>query len=413
MSVPELNIGIVGGSIAGCATAFALARNGHNVEVFERSAKGLRDRGSGIAIPLPLRDRLIRQSYLPADYANCPMQRRWWQFRDGTETGRRLWTQPTPAAANNWGMLWAALRSRVPDAVYHEDWRLVDFEDTDRGVTAAFANGERRDFDLLVGADGFNSVVRHKLHPESRSAFAGYILWRGNYREQELADTALLAALDEEHAWLTVPFPGGHGVVYVIPDAAGGSRTGRRRINWAIYGPVPEQLSLDGVTSIPPGAVSMPVYAALDRLLKDHFPPRIAALIRQSPRQDVSIQPIFDNVVDTYRGRRALLVGDAGTMTRPHTARGATKALEDVLALEDIAREADTVDDLLDRYDAERCTAARDLSEIGQRIGRAQVLETPDWGRMTPAHFEDWIKATLAGKTLYLFGDSSSELATA
>ena len=44
-----MKIGIIGGSIAGCATAIVLARSGHDIRVFERSASELKGRGAGIA----------------------------------------------------------------------------------------------------------------------------------------------------------------------------------------------------------------------------------------------------------------------------------------------------------------------------------------------------------------------------
>ena len=83
-------VGIIGGSIAGCANAIALERLGCDVHVFERSSGLLRDRGSGIAIPLALRDDLIDSGYLPADYAHCLATLRWWTLADGTPSGRLL-----------------------------------------------------------------------------------------------------------------------------------------------------------------------------------------------------------------------------------------------------------------------------------------------------------------------------------
>ena len=62
MLVRGSRVGVIGGSIAGCATAIALERLGCDVQVFERSSGVLRDRGSGIAIPLALRDDLRRQT---------------------------------------------------------------------------------------------------------------------------------------------------------------------------------------------------------------------------------------------------------------------------------------------------------------------------------------------------------------
>ena len=56
MALADLKVGIVGGSIAGCAAAHAFLKAGCDVQVFERSGAGLEERGSGIAIPTPLRE---------------------------------------------------------------------------------------------------------------------------------------------------------------------------------------------------------------------------------------------------------------------------------------------------------------------------------------------------------------------
>ena len=46
-----MRVGIIGGSIAGCATGALLHRAGHDVTVFERSKSDLVGRGSGIGTP--------------------------------------------------------------------------------------------------------------------------------------------------------------------------------------------------------------------------------------------------------------------------------------------------------------------------------------------------------------------------
>jgi 2-polyprenyl-6-methoxyphenol hydroxylase-like FAD-dependent oxidoreductase len=43
-----VRVGIIGGSVAGCAAAALLHRAGHDVIVFERSESGLVSRGAGI-----------------------------------------------------------------------------------------------------------------------------------------------------------------------------------------------------------------------------------------------------------------------------------------------------------------------------------------------------------------------------
>ena len=193
----------------------------------------------------------------------------------------------------------------------------------------------------------------------------------------------------------------------MIPDFDGGNTTGKRRVNWAIYAACPKEQPLNGVESVAPGSVTGAAYQEFQQLLAEHFPPSARALFAHSRREDISIQPIYDGFVDSYVGQRTLLIGDAGTITRPHTASGATKALEDALALEALANNATDLSDLLARYDAERCGQARRVGEIGKRIGKAQVTDTPDWAAMTPASFTAWTAATLAGDDLYLYGETT------
>ena len=197
-------VGIVGGSIAGCATAVALARLGCDVHVFERSGGALRDRGSGIMIPLALRDDLIGGGYLPADYPSSRLASRLWIVADGTPAGRVQWRQPAPVVANNWGVLWRSLRAGVPDDRYHDGLPLAAFRADGNGATATFADGSSRTFDVLVGADGYRSLVRSHLSAQTRPDYAGYVAWRGNYPEERLAQRAAVDRADAERAWFTV-----------------------------------------------------------------------------------------------------------------------------------------------------------------------------------------------------------------
>ena len=102
------------------------------------------------------------------------------------------------------------------------------------------------------------------------------------------------------------------------------------------------------------------------------------------------------------RGR--VLWRQSGTVTRPHTGSGATKALQDVLALGAIAVTAGNWDEVVDTYNRERVAIGVSLVEMGRRLGRAQVEETQNWAPMEPDDFQDWISASLAGETLYLYG---------
>ena len=404
MGIAGMNIGIVGGSIAGCATAIALTRAGCRVEVFERSTD-LQDYGSGIAIPVTLRDELCNAGYLDPEYATCEMASRRWIVKDGEAlTGRVAWQQESVAASNNWGNMWRSLRAQVPNDSYRPGLS-VEIESADSGgVRVQLTNGSLASFDAIVGADGYRSSIRRHVNPRSKPEFAGYVLWRGNYPESRIANADPIADAEEDNSWFTVCFPGGHGVFYWIPGFEGSSEAGHRRMNWAIYAPPPPGLEFADPSSMPPGSISDDLYAVLAGILESHFPPYFQDLVRLSPQHEVSMQPIYDELVDCYVRDHLLLIGDAGTVTRPHTGSGATKALQDALALEQLARDSESWDEMAAAYDAERVEKGNALVELGKRIGRSQVEETPPWSSMTPADFHAWTRATLAGEQLYLYG---------
>jgi 2-polyprenyl-6-methoxyphenol hydroxylase-like FAD-dependent oxidoreductase len=191
-----------------------------------------------------------------------------------------------------------------------------------------------------------------------------------------------------------VVFPGGHGLLYLIPDFD----RGYRRMNWGIYSAVPPQLSFSAPTSLPPGSVGDELAAILDGILTTRLPPYWADIMRHSTREELSLQPVYDVAISSYVSNRVVLAGDAGTTSRPHTGSGATKALQDAMTLERACRSSGDWEQALAVYDSERCAAGNALVTLGQHLGRAQVEDTPPWDSMTAADFEVWwTHSALAG----------------
>jgi 2-polyprenyl-6-methoxyphenol hydroxylase-like FAD-dependent oxidoreductase len=380
------------------------------VTVFERSSGALRDRGSGIAIPVELRNELIEHSYLPAGYRCWPddatpddIRRagtRRWILADGSSAGRLLWEQPSGGAAvcNNWSVLWQGLRARVPDASYRDGSTVTSVVQDDTGVDVALDDGAVERFDVVFGADGYRSLVRSLVDSDSHTSDAGYILWRGSFPEAELSNRR---AWDEIVATTSTPvvaFDGGHAVMYPIPDFEG--LGGGLRVNWGIYATRPPELELDGPSSIPPGTVPREVFVHLERLRATVIPSDLQPLWAGSS-DIVSIQPIYDQTVGRYVDGRLALIGDASTLARPHTGSGATKAMRDARCLEQLGALHDDWSSLLDAYDAHRAPAGRALVELGRRIGRDQVEQTPPWTTMGPDDFGAWASGSLSGQQLY------------
>ena len=406
MNIKQAKIAIIGGSIAGCAMAITLRRMGCAVDVYERSPTTLAARGAGIILPEQLQRLLLDMGYLPEGFPGFQLQQRDWIVDDGSAAGKRLWRQQVSGVANNWGSLWQALKADIPNDNYHIATRLVDFTNSPAGVRFTLSDGTEHDADLLIAADGYRSLIRERMEWGSESDYAGYVLWRGSVPLDRIRDKQLLKQLTADASWLSVCYSGGHAVIYLMPSGADGVGDANLSVNWAVYTPPPAQHDFSRPTSIAAGSVSAALYAQLDDLLRDSFPAQIEALLRLTRRDEISIQPIYDELAIRFADQRVLFCGDAGGVVRPHTASGATKALQDALALARLAVEIEDLDALLAAYDDERVRACNALVDTGRRIGRAQVENTPNWSAMSEIELQAWNAATFQGTQIYLYPDT-------
>jgi 2-polyprenyl-6-methoxyphenol hydroxylase-like FAD-dependent oxidoreductase len=428
-TIAGAEVAVVGGSVAGCAAALAAHRAGAGrITVFERAADRLADRGVGLAVHNARYAELAAAGYLDAATPWVQLTTRRWYVRDGTAPlGRQIGVLPFPFRSYCWGPLWRELRDRLPASVDFRP-RVTVHEVTDAadgavlrlggdtrarpgpgggkttgtgagtgatqgtgttgagpGAGAGTGTGHCERFDLVIGADGYRSVVRRAAFPDVRPGYAGYLAWRGAIPADRLAalDPAGLPPVPwaEEDCVYGV-FPGGHAIIYRIPDGRGG-----HRVNWALYSTPPPGLAprLDAPTSLPPGTLTDALQAHLTQLAEEQLPPYWGKLLLLTPPEEVFIQPMYDFTAPRYTAGRLLLAGDAATVARPHTGAGAVKALQDAAALESALRAVPERPGALDAYGTERGATGRAMVELGRRLGRALVQDTPDWRTLDQA----------------------------
>jgi len=401
VSVGESRVGIVGGSVAGCAMAVAAGRLGCDVSVFEASRGDLEDRGAGIFIPLGLREALVAKGYLSADTPYChPTERLWITADPADPAGRVLWRHAFPGAAHNWGVLWRVLRSLVPDSAYHKGTAVRGCTGDAGGVTLVLDDGTTERCDVVIGADGYSSTVRRAVCPDVRPGYAGYVLWRGNYEEHLIAGSEAAAVL--ETGFPTICFPGGHAIVYLIPGRNGGTGPGERRVNWGVYGSPSTDMDFGEATSIPPGQVPGALTNRLDQILDDHLPPAWAAVIRAGGPEVLSVQPIYDHAAPIFVRDRIILAGDAAALSRPHTASGVVKAMEEAIAFEAAGSTAETWPEVLAAFQSGRCPAGNEIVELSRLLGHGLVDHPPDWATMTSEEVALFVTSLTSGRTLYM-----------
>jgi 2-polyprenyl-6-methoxyphenol hydroxylase-like FAD-dependent oxidoreductase len=277
--------------------------------------------------------------------------------------------------------LWRALRGNVPEGSYRSGTTVTAIIPDEAGAEVLTARGRQR-YDLVVGADGYQSTVRGHVAPGSAPVLAGYGVWRGSYPE-ELLPAGTVAEL--ERAGISFHFRDGHAGAYLIPAMSGGDS----RLAYFFAYLVPPRPFTD-LAIRAPGMVGQQLAGVLDEAVRRHFPPMWAELAQPLDRQRLSVQPVFDTTVARYASGRLALVGDSGAVARPHTASGATTALLDALALGRCCASSQTWAEALARYGRERCSAGNAQTELGRRLGEALVTRPPDWAAMRPEDFAGW-----------------------
>jgi 2,6-dihydroxypyridine 3-monooxygenase len=328
---------VIGGSLGGLNAAVWLRAAGCEVNVFERSPAPLQGRGAGIVLH-PSTVRYFMAHGL-ADLEGLSVAARWFRYLD--TAGHIVHEEASHYRFAAYGALYRHLLRDFGREHYHlgaECTGFVPAGSDGSGAIARFADGHEARCDLLVFADGINSVGRRLLLPGVEARYAGYVAWRGTVSAGSLSASTretLRAAVTY------VVLPDSHALSYPISDPEGTQEPGQRPINWLWYRNVARDTQLDelltgrgGVhfgTSVPPGMVEDQHIQRLRQDAAATLPPPFQEMVRNTA--DPYVQVVVDLEVPRMAFGHACLIGDAAFVARPHAAAGTAKAAEDAWTL--------------------------------------------------------------------------------
>jgi hypothetical protein len=214
---------VVGGSLSGLC-ALALAADGAEVVLFERDRE-LGAGGAGLGVERSLLGQVTDASpFGAADTAALPVIT---SNRDSTA----------------WMLIYQWLRSLIDcrrRIMFQHGIEVTQVRADASGATV-FTTAGPFAADLVIGADGYRSIVRRNVAPDQPdAAFAGYMLWRGLVEE---ADLPAHAPRPSRVPSVSVEWKGAYRLVaYYVPGADGSVEPGRRRISFAWYDPFQDEL---------------------------------------------------------------------------------------------------------------------------------------------------------------------------
>jgi 2-polyprenyl-6-methoxyphenol hydroxylase-like FAD-dependent oxidoreductase len=341
---------VVGGGVAGLATASALHQHGFTTELVERQQRW-HALGAGFLVQANGM-RMLRSLGLAAGVQNAGAVVRRWQFHDEqgevlSETDlEALWGDAGPCVGIERSKLQRALLPGVGDLRCRLGTSVISVVQDDRRVSVGFSDGSTKDYDLVVGADGIRSTIRALTLTAAAPNDLGAMNWRSIAPIRPAGLTGLQMHMGDWCVFGLVPMGAGrtYGFAYVIQprfhDPLEG-RLGRLRKRFATFG----------------GRVQ-----------------EYLALLERDDQVICSAMEWME--FEKWYTGRVVLVGDAAHASSPMMGQGGNMAMEDACVLAEELREAATVASALHSYVSRRKARVEWVQHQSMAIGESLKMQS-------------------------------------
>lgn len=359
-SASLVDVAIIGAGPGGLSAAHALTHRGFSVGVFER-ARVLRPIGAALGLGEPgyaaLRE--ISPDLCEQVRARATNPQRQLLMRP---SGEILFADESPMAGTSftwlgWYNLQSCLCEALPDSVQlHFNHSLSEFvaDQPDAPICLKFHEQPDQLARILVGADGYRSVVRSQTVGDGLPLYTGTMTWRGVVPRPELAP-------------LEDPFTEGAGFQLVV---------GEQKNFWMMDAGA-DQVAWGGTALQSSFSQSE---SALDTVLSvfERWPPIVKKMILATDPLSIIETGVFDreSVLQWGDGQRVTLLGDAAHPIRPSLGLGATLAFQDAVTLAEVLDAIELTDiasvsAALLRYERERIEITTPLQHQARQQGLA------------------------------------------
>jgi 2-polyprenyl-6-methoxyphenol hydroxylase-like FAD-dependent oxidoreductase len=339
---------VVGAGIGGLTAAAALSSLGWAVTVLER-APAIAEVGAGLTLwPNAVRalDELGLGEIVSA-HAVPTISRGNIRRPDGRWL-RRSRPGDVGVLAVHRAELHDLLRRAIPESALHTGTEVLGVTDSaDQATIEYVESGGTHDetFDLVVGADGINSVTRRQLWPDHpQPVFQRRSVWRG--------------ITDPDSSWPVQEFLtlGRAEQVGVLPLP-------NHRVYWFLT-----------VNADAPGRRHENERAEVLRRIGDWHDP-IPSLVEATRPERVLHNDIVDlDPLPSYARRHTALLGDAAHAMTPDLGQGACQAIEDAVVLAAELSRTDDIPAALASYDGTR----RARTQMVARASRRNAVRNAD-----------------------------------
>lgn len=359
-----MNVVIAGAGIGGLTAALCLSKAGHNVRVLE-SAPVFLDIGAGIQCGanalrvmqhLDVLDALIKVGVTPERV----------EFRD-YQTGSPLHTMELGQSyQDSYGapylhlhrsdlhsVLLSAFLDRQPNGL-RLDSTVTSYDEGADSIRIELGNAQSLTADLLIAADGINSVIRKQLLGNTPASFTGNVAWRGVVPVERLPKDWMDTVVSNFVG------PNKHMVLYYLRQ--------KRLANFV--GVVENKVWTES---------SWSAKAPWQELSNDFkgWHPMVTSIIDAVDKDSCYRWALHNHQpFANWSSSRVTLLGDAAHSTLPFLASGAAMAIEDARILQRSIDQASTLADGLQLYQRNRFERTAKIQSTSARAGKLYHFKT-------------------------------------
>ena len=344
---------IIGGGIGGLTLGIALQQNGLDFEIYE-AAPAIRPVGAGIMLGtnamLVLRELGLEKAVESAGQKvrNALICDRSYKRIGGVPLQKVEAKYGAGSVLIHRGALQKVLLDHLEPNRFKLGFEAISADEISGEVL--FGNGQKKNADYLIGADGIHSVMRKSIFPEIKKRYSGQTCWRG------VLPFELSGALQKSATEIWDP-SGRFGI----------SDLGAGQVYWYAVLESPE----GGKDN--PDSIKQDLLTRFSRLKEP-----VLQLIKETPEKAIIRSDLHDLPPSKpwHKGKIALM-GDAIHATTPNMGQGGGQAIEDAPVLASCLAHFTDPTAAFDKYEKFRYGKAAFVTRQSARIGRVAHVKNP------------------------------------